>query len=272
MHHPFVAVFRLGLLLLLVMGMVFQPQAPVNAAAILTVTPITWNVVGLDSNNVNLGPNNFPVGVRVCNTGNLTATGISADFVWDTTDTYINLRGGSQDPITLTSLAAGACHDFYFEVTITRNASAYDHTARYHIQVTATNDGAGGTISTSSPTPREIYVEHLVSQNRNSVTDIKLDGVSVAAGGTMNLLVGNTYTIQLVGATATNGYEQIESFINFPNTIFQVNSVVSTYSANADTDSTAASKLYADGCGWVNDPTNGTYVDVYRGCCDTFHG
>jgi len=29
------------------------PQNSVSAAASLTITPITWNVVGLDSNNVN---------------------------------------------------------------------------------------------------------------------------------------------------------------------------------------------------------------------------
>ncbi len=48
----------------------------------------------------------------------------------------------------------------------------------------------------------------------------------------MNLLIlGNTYDIKLIGSTATNGYEQIESFINFPNTIFQINSVATTYTA-----------------------------------------
>ena len=77
----------------------------------------------------------------------------------------------------------------------------------------------------------------------------------------MNLLVGSTYTIQLIGSTATNGYEQIESFINFPNTIFQVNSVNAAYSAfpTPHTDSLWAGKLYADGCGWVNDPTSANY-------------
>jgi hypothetical protein len=29
------------------------------------------------------------LGVRVCNTGNFTATVISADFAWDTSDPYI---------------------------------------------------------------------------------------------------------------------------------------------------------------------------------------
>ena len=48
----------------------------------------------------------------------------------------------------------------------------------------------------------------------------------------MTLMVGNTYTIELAGYTATQGYNQLESFINFPNTIFQILSVSTTYSAN----------------------------------------
>ena len=230
------------------------PVLPAAAQPVLSVSPITWNVVGLDSNNVNVGPNNFPVGARVCNTGDAAATNVVADFVWTTSDTYINLRPGSQNPITLTSLANGTCRDFYFEVTVTRNAAAYTHTRRYRIDVTSDQTGV-----ISTPTPREIYVERLISQSRNSTTDIRLDGVSVPAGGTMTLMVGGTYTIQLFGSTATNGYEQIETFINFPNTIFRVNSVVATYTADAGTDPAAASKLYADGCSWENDPNSPNY-------------
>lgn len=209
-----------GLVALLAGGFFFYWVNPVAAATTLTVTPITWNVIGLDSNNVNVGPNNFPVGVRVCSVGGA-ATNLSANFVWDSTDSpnRITLRAGSQNPITWSSLASGACHDFYFEVTIERNADAYGHTRRYHITV-----AADGGISASSPGAREIFVERLISQNRNSTNDVKLDGVSVPPGGAMSLLVGNSYNITLNASTATQGYEQIESFINFPNTIFRVNS------------------------------------------------
>ena len=249
MRKAFIFVTRILLLGMMVMGMLFTPQSSVFAAPILTVEPITWNVVGLDSNNVNDGPNNFPVGARVCNTGDTPATNVVADFIWDSTNANIELRSLSLDPIVLTVLNDGDCFDFYFEVVINRTPAAYETARQYHIEVTA--DGLG-TIST--PTPREIYVERLVSQNRNSVLDIQLNGVSIATGGTMNLVVGNAYTIKLVSDTATNGYEQIETFINFPNTIFQVLSVSTTYTADAGTDSDAAVQLYADGCGW-NDLT-----------------
>jgi uncharacterized repeat protein (TIGR01451 family) len=253
--------FLISAALALLLGwLIFGSPLLAHADAILTVEPITWNVVGLDSNNVNVGPNNFPVGVRVCNNGDAPATNVVANFVWDSLDAYIDIRTGSLNPITTSTLAAGTCSDFYFEIEITRDANAYDHRREYHIEVSSTE-----TSTISTPTPREIYVEHLISQSRNSTTDVKLGIDSIPPGGTMTLMLGETYDIQLVGSTATNGYEQIESYINFPNTIFQINSVTSTYTANSGTDLDAASKVYADGCSWENDPNSPNY----RSCLST---
>ncbi len=265
MIFRFAFILRLCLLTVLLAGMALQPQFTVFAAAQLTITPLTWNVIGLDSNNVNVGPNNFPVGARVCNTGDATANNVSSAFNWEAVDPtpskdFIQLRPGSNTSYSGYTLAPSQCVDFYYEVQATRNSNAYNDTRRYYITTTA---DTLGTIFT--PRPREIFVEYLISQNRNAVTDVKLNGVSIPAGGTMSLMVGNTYTIQLIGKTATQGYEQLESFINFPNTIFQVNSVTSAYSANAGTDALASTKPYADGCGWVNDPGSPNY----RSCTGT---
>jgi LPXTG-site transpeptidase (sortase) family protein len=232
-----------------------QPANSVKAAPILTITPITWNVIGLDSNNVNVGPNNFPVGIRVCNEGTTSATNVQADFVWDSVNAYVNIRPGSLDPISIDELANGDCFDFYFEVEITRNSAAYGTTRRFHIEITADFG-----ISLSTPRPREIFVERLVSQNRNASTDVKLEGISIPVGGTMTLMVGETYTITLIGSTATNGYEQIENFINFPNTIFQVLNVQTIYSADSSPIvDNPDNKLYGDGCRWENDPNSPNY-------------
>ncbi len=249
----------LAMLLGLVAG-IAQPQSVVQGAAALTVTPITWNVVGLDSNNVNVGPNHFPVGARVCNTGDAAATNVKSAFNWTSANGAINIRPGSLTGYTADgiNLNPTQCHDFYYEIEITRNASSYDQTRRFTISATA-----DGGISGLSPTPREIYVEHLISQSRNSTIDVKLNGESIPPGGTMALLVGNTYTIELVGSTATNGYEQIENFINFPNNIFQINSVVTTYTAPSA--GTTKDTLYGDGCRWENDPNSPNY----RSCLGT---
>lgn len=230
---------------------VLQPQSPVYAAA-TSITPLTWNVIGLDSNLVTVGPNHFPVGARVCGTGTVTVT-----FNWEpgSDATYINLRPGTSSSLILDLGATSTCKDAYFEVEVLRDSSAYNHTRGYYIT----------TGSLSTPRPRELFVEHLISQSRNSVLDIQYRQgsdafVSVANQGALTLYVGETYDIKLVGKTATNGYEQIEHFINFPNTIFQVLAVSSTYSVGGTTD-----MLYTDGCIWVNDPNS----LAYRSCVST---
>jgi large repetitive protein len=236
---------------------------PAAAHAALTVSPITWNIVGLDSNDPLTGPNTFPVGARVCS--NVATTNVSVNFVWDSANPNINLRTGSLSTIILPSIGAGGCADAYFEVEVTRTAAAFDTTRRYHITAT---DGSG---TFSTVTPREIYVEHLISQSRNSVSDLKygpdvFNLTSVPAGGGLSLVVGNTYVVQLTGGTATQGYNQFEEFINFSNAIFQILSVSTTYSANdSPFVSSPSDKLYADACGWENDPNSPNYRDCVGG-------
>jgi len=238
--------------------------AAAQAAVTLTAAPVTWNVIGLDSNSPATGPHLFPVGARICSS--VATTNVAVNFVFDTANANVNLRAGSLSSINLPAIGAGQCADAYFEVDVTQIAGAFDTTRRYHI--TATD--VSGTVSTV--TPRELYVEHLISQNRNSVSDVKFGPVgcgagntctSVAAGGSMNLVVGNSYDIQIFGGTATQGYNQFEDFINFPNTIFQIQAVNTTYSAdNSPYVPNPNDKLYADACLWQNDPNS----PIYRAC------
>lgn len=239
--------------IVIILGIFFPLVA--QADVTLTVTPLTWNIIGLDSNSPATGPNHFPVGARICNTGDTDASDVVAEFAWDDLadlyagDFYINLRPGSLSSINIPSITAGSCFDAYYEAEVTQVPAAFGKTRRYHI--TASDSLTTGI----SPQPRELYVERLISQNRNGIKSIKLNGTSIPAGGAMTLMVGNTYTIELAGYTATQGYNQLESFINFPNTIFQVLDVSTTYTADATyLANSPHDMLYADACGWQNDP------------------
>src|SRR6266571_3527365 len=214
-----------------------------SAYAGLTVTPVSWNVVGLDSNNPTVGPDTFQVGARVCNTGGTAVNSIVGDFIWDSTNAFINLSGAST--LNLSSLNAGACTDFYYPVTITRSSLAYNATRSYHIAVSAT-----GLSTITTPTPRESYVEKIISQNRNSVQSIV---------GPTTVYVGQTYTYTVNATTATQGYEQLEAFLNLSNVIFQVQAIATTYTSPP---AATNDKFYADACGWDNNPLSATY----RGC------
>ena len=240
------------------------PALPAVATLSIAPAPVTWNIIGLDSNSPATGPHLFPVGTRVCS--NVATTNVSVTFTFDSANAFVNLRAGSLSTVVIPSIGAGQCKDAYFEVDVTQTAAAFDTTRRYHITA---SDGSG---SVTTVTPRELYVEHLISQNRNSVTDVKFGPAgcggsntctSVAPGGSMNLVVGSTYDIQLFGGTATQGYNQFEDFINFPNTIFQILSVNTTYSAdNSPYVPNPNDKLYADACLWENDPNS----PAYRSC------
>lgn len=210
------------------------------AYAGITIQPTTWNVIGLDSNNVNTGPAAYPVGVRVCNTGGAPVTNVTGNFVWDSSNIYINLNGAST--INVQTLAAGACTDIYFTVAITRTSAAYDATRRYHI--TVSGDGVS---SVTTPTPREIYVEKIISQNRNSVNSIT---------GPTTVYVGQTYQYTVSASTATGGYEQLQAFLELPNIIFQVQSIATTYTAPSGGTN---DKFYANACGWENNPISANY-------------
>src|SRR5215218_4736480 len=100
-----------------------------TAQAQLSITPTTWNVIGLDSNKTTDGPNVFPAGARVCNTSGAALNNVVATFVWDSSNIYINLAEGGT--LTTRSLAAGACVDYYFNIAVTRSNSAYNATRRF---------------------------------------------------------------------------------------------------------------------------------------------
>lgn len=100
MRRKFGAVQRIIVAVVIILGSFFVPSDTAKAASNLAITPITWNVIGLDSNNVNVGPNHFPIGVRVCNVGDVTATNVKSTFNFEsgdpyTGDPYVNLRSGT---------------------------------------------------------------------------------------------------------------------------------------------------------------------------------
>ncbi len=214
--------------------------APAHAAPSLTVETITWNVIGIDSNDVTTGPATYPVGIRICNNGTDPATLTTATFAWTTASSAIDLDGPAT--LALGTIGAGACRDAYWNVAVARSASSRQTTRSYEIRVTSA-EGATAT----TPTPREVYVEALISQNRNSVNSIT---------GPTSVTVGEEVTYTVDANTAPAGFEQLEAFLTLPSSIFQLLRVGVTYEkpVGATNDT-----MYADACGWDAVPTSTTY-------------
>lgn len=238
--------------LILLGWLVLSPLSTTHAAAILTVTPITWNVVGIDGDDVNTGPNVFPVGARVCNTGDQAATNLLATFRWDQDDptwskAYPNVDLSGPASQTRSGLDTGACADFYFNVAVARDPDVYFTTRGYHIEVVA-----DGLSPVTTPAGREIWVESLELE-----TNINAGTIS----GDNDVAVGQEVQYVVQGASTPN-YEQLVHFINFPSNILRLKSVSAAYGTPAGATN---DKTYADACGWINDPA----VTDYLSCTGT---
>ncbi|TFC27583.1 tandem-95 repeat protein [Cryobacterium sp. TMT2-18-3] len=242
--------FRVGAITALSAIILAVCVSPASAATnSLTITPTEWNVVGLDSNSVTSGPNQFSVGAEVCNVTGTAVTGVDVAWNWTTANTYINLDSTSTKSVP--SIAANSCTKLWWTVEITRNAAAYNAKRGFTISA-----AAPGVTTVSTPTTREIYVEKLVSQNRNAVTSVT---------GPTNVVVGQTVSYSLTGKTATQGYEQLSAGPSLDGTIFEILSVIGTYTqpeTGAGGPPTAG--FYADACTWDPVTTSGSYRSCLR--------
>lgn len=246
----------------LVLGSLGVAASPAAAAGALSVTPVTWDIVGLDSVTSQAtrgdGPDRFPIGVRICNTGDATLSGIGASLAWDSVNAYITSEGPTT--VSVGSLTAGQCGYAYFTAAVARDGGAYDTTRAYHVTAT----GTGG-ITARTPVGRQLYVEHLVSQNRNKVRKLTgaggcNAGFTVCDPAPTALTLGQTYTYKLYGQTSAV-YDQVESFVAFPNGILQILSATSTFSDQRGTATVPLEwdSVWGDACSWDSDPTSGTY-------------
>jgi hypothetical protein len=142
-------------------------------------------------------------------------------------------------------MTAGSCRQVFFDVTLNRSPSSRLKSRGY--QITVTGDGG---LSASGP-QRQLYIEKLVSQNRNHTKELAGSGgcnlaYTVCAPAPTNVIVGRTYTYKFYAETST-AYQQLESFVNFPSSFLQVLSTSTTYS---NPSGATSGSIYGDACGW----------------------
>ncbi|HPC83145.1 MAG TPA: hypothetical protein PLR87_07215 [Thermoanaerobaculaceae bacterium] len=215
------------------------------------------------------------MGARVCNTTSSAIDDISVAMVWgNSDDEYIVNRPGSLTTLSFATLGAGACVDAYFEIElINRSRTSFGKFRPYSIVASAP-----GVSPAATPAGRQILIESLVSQNRNTTDQIRhcdpaaggtgycdpstgTGWVVLGAGGTVSFAVGNSYYIELTSQTAT-AYEELQSFLTLSNTIFQVLSVSTTYSTRTAPEERVPNpnpRLWGDGCLWDSDPASPNY-------------
>ena len=219
----------IGLALIGVATFAGQPLQVAHAAAALTLESTTWNVIGLDGTDVNAGPNEFPVGARVCNTGDAaTSDDLTADFAFTTTNERISLVNDAKQ--TFPALDAGDCQEIFYTVRVSRTSAAYGSSRDYTI--TATSGSATANVG------QRLRVEQLQPIGGSSTTDIK---------GPKTVEVGSSYQWTVTGQTPSAGYPELAFFLDFCPDMLRIDSVETSYSVPA---STVGKNLWADGCEW----------------------
>lgn len=236
------------LALMIIGSLVWQPGSIGHAAAILTIEPLTWNIIGLDEDDLNAGPNTYPVGARACNSGDEAAQNLEFSLVWDDDNPDISLIGPSN--YSLSQLDPSNCRDFYFQILVNRTDAAYDSSRNFHFNLTAT-----GLDPVTTPNTTEIYVQPYFNENRqtnDNMSDFVIRGPSIVEVGQI---------VQFTGASTIDdpGMQQLEHLIELPPDLFRIISIQTSYTIPIVFSIQAN---YGDGCGWVNDITS----PAYRSC------
>ena len=196
---------------------------------------------------MNAGPNTYPVGARVCNTGDEAALNLVFSLIWDQDNANISLMSPSS--ISLSQLDATNCRDFYFQVLVNRTDASYDSSRDFHFTLIA-----DGGIEETTDLNTEIYVQPYLNENGqpdDNMTDFVIGGPSLVEVGQI---------VQFTGAStvAFPGMQQLMHLIELDPDFFRILSIETSYTIPTVF---AIQSNYADGCGWDSDATNpdGTY-------------
>ena len=221
------AIAAVGAAAVIIIG---QPLMASAAPGPLTITPLGWNVVGLDSNDVTDGPNVFPVGGRVCNTGSDPVTNVDVNWSWLTSQHLRQPR-----PNTTVRSARASWRQVRAGTTTSTSrspATLPPTTPRGEFQITATR-------RLRSRRCRLRRTARSTSRSWSRRTAMRSDcartcAMHPAAG--CSQCTGRTVTwarparSTSTAKTAPGGYEQLVTAFYFNNSIFQIESFTATLS------------------------------------------
>jgi len=155
----------------------------VDASTTLTLEKGNWDVIGLDSNNVSVGPGQALIQVRVRNIGTETAYGVTATLIWTSSNSYINLNPNDSYSKNLGDIPPGETANIFFLIDITRDSGAYGTKRDYKVTVEGTN------VSGTPEITGSLEIKGLISQNRNNIISILASDLTPAVGETLTVTI-----------------------------------------------------------------------------------
>lgn len=209
------------------------PQGPASAATTLTYEIVSWPIIGLDSNDpTGSNPEIFMVQVRVTNTGSETATDVQATLsLTSPSCPSVDCITLASSPIyTIPSIPPGGSADAFWTVRIAKDPAAFSsfdgsgnavNITTLNVSVSGTNASSATEIAQASHTVPplcgqngstipggSLYVERLISQNRNEIISYSVSPGQQLADGSWEVVQGSDFTVTVIAHTATT-YDEI---------------------------------------------------------------
>ena len=139
-------------------------STPVKAAPSLSVEILSWDRIGIDSNNPDgfdtygnpVGPDQSIIQARVTSDGTDPVTNAFVSFQWTSSSIYIKLSEYETLIKSLGDLAPGQQVDVFWVVEIVRDTAAKDETRSFRVDVSSDQ--------TSATTSQTLLVEGLQEQ------------------------------------------------------------------------------------------------------------
>lgn len=194
--------------------------APAQAVTTLTAEIVSWQIVGLDSNDPTAAqPEFFMVQAKVTNTGAEPAPTTAANLSFGA-PTPTDCGGPciflvSPATYTIGTLAPGQTADAFWTIRVAKTAAALG--TETPVTVTATSGNSAPVTATQQPrtglcnpgTPGGILrVESLISQNRNEVISYTVGPGTQRPDGSWEVVLGTSFDVTVLAHTATT-YEEI---------------------------------------------------------------
>lgn len=139
----------------------------VKAFTTIALMKGSWDIIGLDSNKpVDKGFDSFLIQIHITDISDgENGLGVIADFQWTSSNSYIDLHINETTTKTLGDIIDGGVKEVFYHVKVARDKNTWSTSRSYSINISGTNFSSQKITGT-------LYVEKLVSQNRNYVISI----------------------------------------------------------------------------------------------------
>ena len=175
------------------------------------------DIIGLDNNDVTVGPNRYLIQVHV-NNGLTPATNVSAKLTFGAGSGLIHLALGQSDTVNLGDMAPNTSKDVFFLVEVDRNSAAYYKTRNYTVTLYENGIPTGNTINGL------LEVQPILSQNRNNIGSISVSNPSPS--------LGDTFAVTVVSSTSSPNLNMVNLPISYDPSKVQPISYTVTYGPN----------------------------------------